>query len=65
VLEVIDPQALPFDPERADGEETLEPAEEQRSLFKLGLAALWDRLSADDQPPPPPPSSSLSASIRD
>jgi phosphatidylserine/phosphatidylglycerophosphate/cardiolipin synthase-like enzyme len=43
VLEVIDPQALPFDPELPDDEEHLEPAEEQRSLFKGGLAALWSR----------------------
>jgi phospholipase D1/2 len=46
VLEVIDPQALPFDPESTDEEETLEQAEEHpRSLFKLGLSALWDRVT--------------------
>jgi phospholipase D1/2 len=43
VLEVIDPQALPFDPEKPDEDETLESNEEQRSLFKRGLSALWDR----------------------
>ena len=43
VLEVIDPQALPFDPERPDEDETIESADEQRSLFKRGLSALWDR----------------------
>jgi phospholipase D1/2 len=52
VLEVIDPQALPFDPEAADDEETLEYAEEHpRSLFKLGLSALWDRLTGGDPQP--------------
>jgi phospholipase D1/2 len=55
VLEVIDPQALPFDPETADGEDQPEPSEEQRSLFKLGLHALWDRFTSDDTPPSPPP----------
>jgi phospholipase D1/2 len=43
VLEVIDPQALPFDPERPDEDETAESDDEQRSLFKRGLSALWDK----------------------
>jgi phosphatidylserine/phosphatidylglycerophosphate/cardiolipin synthase-like enzyme len=43
VLEVIDPQALPFDPERPDEDETIESTDEQRSLFKRGLSALWER----------------------
>jgi phospholipase D1/2 len=43
VLEVIDPQALPFDPERPDADETIESTDEQHSLFKRGLSALWDR----------------------
>ena len=45
VLEVIDPQALPFDPERPDEDETAESDDEQRSLFKRGLSALWDKPS--------------------
>ena len=55
VLEVIDPQALPFVPEQADGDETAESPEEQRSLFKLGLSALWDKLAASDDKPPAAP----------
>ena len=47
VLEVIDPQALPFDPERPDEDETIESTDEQRSLFKRGLSALWDRPNRD------------------
>ena len=61
VLEVIDPQALPFDPEQPD-EEIVESPEAQRSLFKMGLSALWDKLASSrepspSRPPSPPPSS--------
>ncbi|MEO8185595.1 MAG: phospholipase D-like domain-containing protein [Deltaproteobacteria bacterium] len=51
VMKVIDPEALPFDPARADYEtdsdaEAPEPDAEphSRSLFIGGLSALWDRL---------------------
>jgi hypothetical protein len=43
VLEVIDPQALPFDPERPDEDETIESTDEQRSPYTRGLSALWER----------------------
>jgi len=49
VMKVIDPEALPFDPARADyaaDSEAPEPDEEphSRSLFIGGVSALWDRL---------------------
>ncbi|WP_437968004.1 phospholipase D-like domain-containing protein [Sorangium sp. So ce260] len=41
VLAVIDPQALPFDPD------AIEEEEEDRSIFTHGLGALWRRLVSD------------------
>ena len=46
VLDLIDPQALPFDPESVDDESAPELADEQRSLFKRGLSAMWDRIAS-------------------
>ena len=41
-LDVIDPQALPFDPEGTEDED-----EERRSLFVRGIGSLWRRLVSD------------------
>jgi phosphatidylserine/phosphatidylglycerophosphate/cardiolipin synthase-like enzyme len=53
VLEVIDPQALPFDPELPEEDEAAESPEAQRTLFKGGLSALWDKLAGDEPTPRP------------
>ncbi len=42
VLDVVDPQALPFDPERPQGQEA---EGHDRSLFRGGISALWKRLT--------------------
>lgn len=41
LFEVVDPQALPFDPERPDGRDA---EGHDRSLFRGGISALWHRL---------------------
>ena len=40
-LEIIDPQALPFDPHG------IEDDDESRSLFARGIGSLWRRLFSD------------------
>jgi phospholipase D1/2 len=42
-LGLIDPRALPFDPEADGGDE--DEAAQQRSLFRRGIRGLWDRVA--------------------
>ena len=49
-LEMIDPKALPFDPESELDPDVVEAAE-QRSLFRVGIRNLWARVTGDTPGP--------------
>ena len=51
-LEVIDPRALPFDPESELDPDVVE-ATQQRSLFRVGIRDLWERVTRATDPERP------------